>query len=184
MTAQPSLPNEVWATFAGPIDQAAVQRILAGLATASLNKVTHLHFLFQSFGGVVGDGICLHNVFHALPFDLTLYNAGSVQSIAVIAYLGAKKRKVSTHATFGIHRSTGGNQPATAAQLKAVAETLRLDDGRTEAILRRHLTLSDTEWQDLDHVDVHFSAPRAVEIGLADEIAEFAPPFGSQLYSI
>src|SRR5213080_2998307 len=110
MTALPVLPSEVWATFAGPIDQAAVQRALSNLATASGTGVKHVHLLFQSLGGTVGDGVCLYNVFRALPFDLTLYNAGSVQSIAVISYLGAKRRKASTHATFAIHRTVGTTQ--------------------------------------------------------------------------
>lgn len=139
-------------------------------------RVKHLHLLFQSYGGVVGDGVCLYSVFRELPFDLTVYNSGAVQSIGTVAYLGAKKRKVSTHATLVIHRSTGASQPATAARLKAATESLVLDDERTEAILRQHTNLSPDQWKQVGH-DLWLSASQAVAVGLAHEIGEFAPPF-------
>jgi ATP-dependent Clp protease protease subunit len=189
MTTPAPTPAEVWGTFAGSIDQVAVQRILTTIATASaaaaLGNIRHAHLLFQSSGGTVVDGICLFNVFRALPFDLTLYNAGGVYSIATLAYLGAKKRKTSAYASFLIHRTrTGSNQPTTASQLKAVTEGLLADDQRTESILRQHLTLSDEEWKHLDYNDLQISAARAVEIGLAHEIGEFNPPLGSQLFNV
>src|SRR4051794_30276298 len=97
--AQP-VAQEIYAAFAGQIDQGAVQRIFQSFAGAMTNKISGVHLLFQSAGGFIGDGVCLYNFFRAMPIDLTLYNAGSVCSAAVIAYLGAKKRKTSAYATF------------------------------------------------------------------------------------
>ena len=51
-------------------------------------RVAHVHLLFQSNGGTVGDGLCLYNFFRSLPISLTFYNTGSVASVAAIAYLG------------------------------------------------------------------------------------------------
>jgi ATP-dependent Clp protease protease subunit len=93
--------------------------------------------LFQSNGGLVGDGICLHNFFRALPIELTLYNVGSIASIAVTAYLGAKHRKASAYAAFMLHRTYASPQAATSDRLHAIAQSVSLDDERTEAILRR-----------------------------------------------
>src|ERR1035438_7167886 len=93
-------PSELYAVFCGQIDQLSVQHIFAAVEEASRNSVKSIHILFQSSGGCVGDGVCLYNFFRVLPFDLTLYNVGSVQSIAAIAYLGAKHRKTSAHALF------------------------------------------------------------------------------------
>jgi ATP-dependent Clp protease protease subunit len=175
MTAQPGSPdNEVFAVFCGLIDQAAVQRIFQGVTAAINTGVTHLHLLFQSTGGFVGDGVCLYNFFRSLPLSLTLYNAGAVQSIAAIAYLGAKKRQTSAHASFMIHR-TYTQQLATASRLQAAAKSLILDDQRTEAILREHLRLPDDRWKEFDYHDLVFSGREAVTIGLADEIGEFSP---------
>jgi len=109
MVSVPSIisPIEAYGVFARNVDQDSVQAIANSVAVASTHGVSHVHLMFQSTGGGIGEGIAMYYLFKSLPFDLTLYNAGSVSSIAVIAYLGAKKRKVSAHATFSIHRSAG-----------------------------------------------------------------------------
>jgi ATP-dependent Clp protease protease subunit len=184
MTAPAPLPEEVYAAFAGNIDQAADQRLFQGFSGAMAQGVKRVHLLFQSSGGFVGDGIAVYNFFHALPIELTLYNAGAVQSIATIAYLGAKKRKTSAYATFMIHRTVVSPQFASANRLKATTESLILDDKRTEAILREHVTFSAEKWKELDYHDVTFSAEDSVKAGIADEIAEFAPPAGTVVLNV
>ena len=180
-----SLPNaptpsaEVYAVFSDNINQASVKRIFFNFTGAMEKQFKHVHLLFQSSGGFVGDGICLYNFFRSLPIDLTIYNAGAVQSIALIAYLGAKKRKTSLRGIFMMHRTTIGAQPATAAKLKGTAKMLTLDDTRTESILREHIKLPETEWAALDNQDVYFSGEEAVKVGIADEIGEFCPPRGT-----
>lgn len=181
----PQIPTEVYAVFAGGIDQGAVNRIFANLAGAMERKFEKVHLLFQSFGGVVGDGVCLYNFFKSLPIELTLYNVGAVQSIASIAYLGAKKRKTSAHATFMIHKTVISIANLTPAdRLKAVTESMALDDKRTDTILRSHLKLPDTQWDNLSRNDLVFSGEEAIKIGLATEIGEFAPPPGTQIFNI
>ena len=83
----PDAPKELYGMFAGPIDQAAAQRISNAMTLAINNGVEGIHLLFQSGGGNVGDGIYIFNLFRSLPISLTLYNAGSIASVAVIAYL-------------------------------------------------------------------------------------------------
>ena len=186
MPPTPATPLEVYCIFCGIIDQAAVQRIFQTLVTATnpANNVKHIHLLFQSSGGNVGDGVCLYNFFKSLPVDLTLYNAGSVSSIAVIAYLGAEKRKTSTRATFVIHRSHVSPQFATATRLQSFAESLTVEDQRTESILREHIKLPDEKWSDFTNQELFFSGEEAVKIGLADEVGEFSPPKGTQIFNI
>src|SRR5260370_7187686 len=99
------------------------------------NKIQHVHLLFQSVGGIVGDGICLYNFFKSLPINLTIYNAGAVQSIAIVSYLGAKRRKTSSRAVFMIHRTSSGAQPATAPSLKCSAQALPLDNVTSDPLL-------------------------------------------------
>jgi len=78
------LPSCVYATFAGPIDQQTLPRIFQNFAGATQRGVRELHLLFQSTGGVVGDGISLYNYIRTLPLDLHIYNTGAVHSIAVL----------------------------------------------------------------------------------------------------
>lgn len=183
-TPAPTLPSEVYGVFCGLIDDDSVRRLFNSFAFATQNKIQHVHLLLQSTGGMVSDGVCLYNFLKALPIEVTLYNCGTISSIAVIAFLGAKKSKASAHATFMIHRTTGSPQSATSGRLHSVAESVVMDDKRTESILREHVKLSDEEWADLDKRDLWFSAEEAVKLGFATEIGEFGPPVGQQLFSI
>lgn len=183
-TPDPPLPSEVWALFAGPIDQQTVQRVTGSISTASLKNVSSIHLLFQCTGGGIGEGIALYNMFRALPMDLTIYNSGSVASIGVIAYLGAKKRKTSAHATFMIHRTQTTTQSADTEKLIALAKSAVLFDGSMEAILREHVEMTPERWNHFNHNDLWFSAQEAVKSGLAHEIAEFAPPPQTKLYTL
>jgi ATP-dependent Clp protease protease subunit len=79
---------------------------------------------------------------------------------------------------------TSPAQGTTAAKLKGVAKSVALDDQRTESILREHITLVDEDWSNLDNYDFYFSGEEALKVGLADEIGEFSPPPGTQIYNV
>jgi ATP-dependent Clp protease protease subunit len=179
-----ALPPEVYGLFSDAINQASLQRIFNTAAVACKGGVRHAHILFQSVGGFVGDGIALYNFFRTIPIELTLYNAGSVQSIATVAFLAAAHRKVSANGSFQIHLSAGPPLAATLAQIEGIAEGIQVDDARTEAILRKHLRLSDEEWTQLVRRGLTFGASASVDRGFADEIAEFSPPPGTEVFNI
>lgn len=176
-------PQSAYAIFAGPIDQAAVQRFFSSVGAGSANKIEHIHMLFQSFGGAVADGICLYNFFRTLPINLTLYNVGNVSSAATIAFLGAKERKVAANATFMVHRAQSPGQPASAARLQSIAHSVAVDDRNLESILRAHLDMTPDQWAIHSASDLWLSADEAVACKLA-EIGEFAPPKGVQIFNI
>lgn len=180
----PVLPSEVYAIFCGDIAQVTAQKVVQGLTVAMGGKVKHVHLLFQSAGGYVGDGVFLYNLFRSIPIELTLYNVGQISSAGVVAYLGAKSRKTAKSATFMFHRSTNSPQFATATKLNHVAQSLVLDDQRTEAIVRQHVKLPDDLWQAIAHHDLYISGEEAVTFGVATEIGEFSPPSGTQVYNI
>lgn len=175
-------PKDAYAVFCGPINEDSTQELLSSLAIATgLNQ--NVHLLFQSSGGSVGDGICLYNFFRSLPIELTIYNVGSVCSAGVIAYLGAKRRITSSRAIFMVHRVTARPGEVPAMVLKGITKNLILNDERCESILKEHLTLVGGEkWSDLDYYDFFFSGKEAVDIGLAQEIGEFAPPPKTRVY--
>lgn len=182
--ADSTLPPEVYGVFCGSINQESAQKICNTFGVASNGGVKHIHLLYQSIGGAVGDGIFLHNFFEALPMNLTLYNAGQVSSAAAVAYLGAKTRKASASATFMLHRSTNTPQVATVANMTALVKNLALDDQRIEAILREHVTLPDDLWDIFDRHDIYLSAAEAVQYGIAHEIGDFAPPADAKVFNI
>jgi ATP-dependent protease ClpP protease subunit len=138
MAAEASpLPEEIHAIYCGGIDQANAQKVVNSLTFAMGGKVKHIHFLFQSAGGYVGDGVFLYNLFRSIPIETTLYNVGQISSAGVVAYLGATHRKTTRNATFM-----------------------------------------------MQHHDVYVSGEEAVNFGIADEIGEFSPPAGQQVYNL
>jgi len=165
----PVAPEEAYAIFCGGIEQATAQKIVNGLAGAMALKIKHVHALFQSAGGYVGDGVFLYNLFRSVPIELTLYNVGQISSAGVIAYLGARHRKTSRRATFMLHRSTNSPQFATAESLNHTAKSLVLDDERTADILKNHVKFPQELWDDLKYRDLYLSGEEAVKLGLADD---------------
>jgi ATP-dependent Clp protease protease subunit len=141
--------------------------------------------MIQSMGGNVGDGIGLYNFLRTFPVDLHVYNTGTVASVAVIAFLGAKHRYVGLHSTFVIHRTHVTPQgPQSATKLRALAANLDVDDARTEAILRAHTSIPPKRWKLLDSQDVLFNANEAVQFGFAEAIREFEVPPGNQIFNV
>lgn len=181
MTTPKPAPQPVYGTFCAPIDPGSAQRFAHWLDVASQGGVPEAHILFQSTGGSVGDGIFLYSLFRALPFDLTLYNGGAVQSIASVAFLGAKHRRVSHSGVFMLHHTFFQGLPLDAEQTRIRGHTLAVDDQRTEAILREHLRLDAAMWDDLKRNELWFTAEEAVRVGFADAIGDFAPPLRGPL---
>ncbi len=118
------------------------------------------------------------------PVPITIYNTGTCASAAAVAYLGAQQRKVSASGTFMLHKTYASPQTANAERLQAAARSVKLDDVRTEAILRRDLVLSDAQLQDHENFDLWLSAQEAVDCKLATEIGEFVPPVGTRVFNI
>lgn len=177
-------PAEIYAVYCGAIDQAHSQKAVAALTIAMGMKSKHVHLLFQSAGGYVGDGVFLYNLLRSIPIETTLYNAGQISSAGVIAYLGATHRKTTRSATFMIHRSTNSPQFATSTKLGHISKTLVLDDQRTEDIVRAHVNLPNDLWDAMHHHDVYVSGEEAVQFGIATEIGEFSPPAGVQVFNL
>ena len=181
----PALPQTVYVVFSGQIDQMSVQRLINACTNVMGQGVKEVHFLFQCSGGFIGDGICLYNFLRAITtLDITIYNGGSVSSMGVIAFLAIKKRRTSKFGTFMIHRSHRTIEHATAAKLEEAAASLRIDDARIEAILRKHITLTPEQWKELNYNDMTFNAEDSVRIGFAHEIVEFTPPPGANIFTV
>ncbi len=177
--------NEVWATFSGPIDNNSVQKFFQSFASATANKVDTVHLLIHSLGGYVNDGLCLYNYLKSLPINIVAYNVGNVSSIAVIIFLAANKRICTSNATFMIHKShSSPAQGQTSTNLKAIADSLDIDNIRTESILKEHLIIPEEKWLLHERGDLVITANEAVAFNIAHEIGQFAPPKYTTVYNI
>jgi ATP-dependent protease ClpP protease subunit len=185
MADTPPVPEtDVYAIFCGTIDQASAGRIASALAVASQKSFKRAHLLFQSSGGLVGDGIFLYGVFRSCPLDLALYNGGLVSSIAAIAWLGAKTRVAGKYSTFMFHRTTSPAVAVNQARLDSFKKNVSLDDERTLAILKEHSAVTAEQWSNLRDNEFWLSANDAISSGIATKEGEFSPPIGKAVYYI
>lgn len=184
LTETPTSENEVYATLIAPINQESVRNLAAFLSRASMANVSHIHLLLQSFGGMIGDGICAYSLLKGCSMPLTIYNCGAVQSAAVLAYIGAATRKVSPYAAFMAHSCAVGSQGAGPHALKSIARSMEIDNERAEGIIHKHASLSDEQWAIYQNRDLWLSAEEAIANGIADEIGEFCPPAGTQVHAV
>ncbi len=171
----------MYAVFCGNIDQDSAKAVSNLLAAVSFDGPERLHLLFQSTGGFISEGIYLHNLFRSLPYDLWIYNAGQVSSIAALAFLGAKHRIVEKHARFLFHRATQNVQLGTVEQLETVVDSLTKDNARVEDILRANLTLTDELWEKHKTTDLVLTAEEGVSCGAANSFGAFEVPIGAKL---
>jgi ATP-dependent Clp protease, protease subunit len=179
------LPPVLYASFVGPINADTINRIFNGVATATQNGVNLVHLLLQSPGGTIGDGVSIYNLLRAVPFELHVYNTGAIQSIAVLAYLGASHRHTSAHSTFLMHISTLTNtNPNTSAKFRAMTKYLNVEDARVDTLLRTHITMPAKKWRERQIQDLTLTASEAVRYGIAQDIADFVVPSGSQLFNL
>jgi ATP-dependent Clp protease protease subunit len=172
-------------TLAGDVDSDMVRRVFEAMSRMGAESIDTAHILLQSNGGYVSDGICLHNMLSHAPIDIVMYNCGAVASIAVTLFLAGKQRVASDTARFMIHKSHA-TAPAGARPeaLKIIADGLMADDRRTEEILHRHVSLSQSMWDVHAHADLHLAASEALTAGVIHRIGDFAPPSGSILMNI
>lgn len=169
--------------LSGDVNSDMVRRVFE--ATDTIAQQATAHLLLQSNGGYVSDGICLYNLLRKLPVDIALYNAGAVASIAVIVFLAGRHRHASDTARFMIHKSQTSASPEVGPDaLQVIVDGLRADDVRTEDILKQHLRLSPQNWSVHACSDLHLTSKEALQVGLIDAIADFAPPKGQRIICI
>jgi ATP-dependent Clp protease protease subunit len=172
-------------TLSGDVNNDMVHRLFEAASAMSADGVKTAHILFQSHGGYVSDGICLYNYLSNLGVRIITYNCGAVASIAVAVFLTGTHRVCADTARFMLHKShaspAGGSG---SGDLKILAEGLIADDARTEAIFRKHLRLSVSQWKVHAHADLHLTSADALKAGLVHEIGVFAPPPGARVINI
>lgn len=179
----PDAPEEVWLTITGEINQTMIQKVFQLFSQLINDRVKTVHLLLHSGGGFVSDGICLYNYLSNVPINIIAYNAGNVSSMAVIVFLAAKRRIAADNATFMIHKTHASPNPGvTAAMLKEIADSLDIDNARTEAILLHHLTLPKDKWVLHEHGNLTITAQEGMNFALVHEIGHFSPlPNGALL---
>ena len=89
--------------FSGSITAAAVYNIRSVCCSALKEGAKDLRLHLSSDGGSSLHTFALYNFLQALPVPLTAHNTGTIESMAVVAFLAADKRLVCPNGRFLIH---------------------------------------------------------------------------------
>ena len=111
-TPAQTVPSDLYGMFVGQLDPDALHRFTNSIDLISKRMpagLKRVHLAFHCNGGGTGEGIALYNLFRAVPVELVLYNIANVASIGVIAFLGAKIRRVSLRGAFEARRRGTGS---------------------------------------------------------------------------
>lgn len=130
----------------------------------------------NSDGGVVSDGVAIHNALKAHPATITTVVDGIAASIASLVFMSGDKRQMYPAARLMLHAPltwAGGNAKflrKTADDLDVAAEAMEtayVDHVSDKAAVRAMLT---------DGEDHYLTAARSVELGLATEVIQAKEP--------
>lgn len=176
--------KEIWVTCVGVLDVPIARAFSQLLVNAASDHVTRIHTLIQSPGGTVNEGVFLYEFFKSFPVEMVAYNGGHVGSAALLAYLGARQRYVSSNGTFLIHRT----KPApvntwSLPHIQTMVDGLQIEDARTEAVLRSASNLTKNHWDVFTSgCDLTLDAKTAIEVGIAHRLGSFTP--NGPMYSL
>lgn len=171
--------------FTGMIEPGNATRLAAAMNHATNEGFDGVVLAFSSNGGYVADGIFLYNHFSALPLKLTIYNTGTVASIAAAVFASGAERYCSRHAMFMIHPTSFSSlENMTSERLQANLNAALADDARTESILRERTALPEAILTARRFQDVYIAPDKALEYGLVHGIREFSLPSGNQIIQI
>jgi len=125
--------------------------------------------LFSSWGGSLHEGFALYNFLRALPIRLTMWNIGSVESVANTVFLAADQRFACPQTYFKLHGFEWGfPQPATIdhEKLKEISLSLGTDESRYLSILKERSTATDDEIARFDF----FNKGTVIQAGAAKDL--------------
>lgn len=143
---------------------------------AEKEKDRPVKVFINSPGGSVEAGLLMYDVIQTGPVPLELYCVGSAYSMAAILFAsGRHGRYLLPHSKVMIH------EPSLEAGIGGKTSSIRLlamDMAKTkddlDTLLAQHTGHPKEEIDELTKEDRFFTAPEAVDFGLADGIKDFA----------
>lgn len=139
----------------------------------------------NSYGGSVTDGIAIHNAIRRHPANVAVEIDGIAASIASLIAMAGDTVRIAENAQMMIHAPWGGIY-GNAAQLREYADML---DSWSESMATSYARKSGMAASDVlalltDGKDHWYTAAKAKELGLVDEILEDIPAAASAMASL
>lgn len=173
----------VYVSLAGKIGLRTHQELSRACAELVAERADDVHLILNSTGGGVGEGIALYNLLRAMPFRLTTYNIGRINSIGITIFLAGEMRCASATAAFMFHGVTWTVNSAptmfSEQSLRERLESIRADQRRIAKIYEARTRLRAEDIHTLFAEERDVDATYALDVGVIHEIKELAIPPGS-----
>jgi len=185
----PPPPDIQYATFSDEINEATAGKFIHWLNLISGDRPRHnaIHLLFNSSGGMIVDGINMHNYVRGYPSDIpiTMFNSGGVQSAGVLVFLSAAHRVACPYSKFMLHPAIWkSGSGLNTEQHRIVSKSLAKNDKDIDDILKTRINMPAAKWRQARRHQLEISPQEAVDFGLADEIGNWSVPEGKSVISL
>lgn len=172
---------DVYISFSAEIVPQPTEALIATLADLANQRVSRVHLLLSTPGGMVGNGITLYNALRGFPFELVTHNVGNVNSIGNAVFLAGDKRYACPQSTFMFHGVgfdvTGGIRLEEKLLLERL-DALRADQKLIADVIADRTKLSAGNIAQLFLEAQTKDASWAVGAGIVDEIRDVHIPDG------
>lgn len=180
-------PAVVYVSFSAEINANTTEALIATMANLANQRVPEVVLLFSTPGGVVMNGMNVYNVLRAMPFKLTTYNVGNVDSIGNAIFLAGEERYACPNSTFmfhGVAFTPAANTSCDEKFLRERLDSLQADQKRIGAIIEERTNLTAEQIGPLFLEAQTKDAAYAVSAGIVDQVADVNLPAGAPVISL
>lgn len=167
-------------SFNSQINSETSSALMAVMSNAVNEGHDEIHFMLNTPGGTVADGIATYNFIRSLPAQVIAYNMGTVDSIGNVLYQVGEKRICAKASSFMFH-GVGFDVNNTRFELKQLNEkvqNIKNDQDKISKIMVKHTRLNMRDVNDLFLEMAFLKADEAVDRGIADEVRDIHLPSG------
>lgn len=126
----------------------------------------------NSPGGEVSSGLALYDVMQAIPCPIHMVCTGIAASMASVLFAAGDTRTMLAHSRLMLHDPLIMQAGGSALEVSALAEDLMRTRQAIAEIFAKHTGKPIDEIFEITSKDTYFTAEKAIEFGLADEIAK------------
>lgn len=182
----PNLPM-LYVIFSADINPSTAESLTSVMSEAANQKTKQVYLALSTPGGQVMGGMNLYNILRGMPFDLTVHNVGSVDSIGNAVFLAGKTRYAVSNSTFmfhGVGFETPGKVRFEEQSVRNHLESILADQKRIGEVISDRSKLKSNEVAELFLGQQTKDASWAVEKGIIHEIRDFQIPPGNPVISL
>lgn len=183
----PALGDPLYINFTAEITPATVESLASVMGQAAQQGITQVYLVFSTPGGEVRGGIALYNLLRGMPFELTIHNISSVNSIGNVIFLAGDKRYATPGATFmyhGVGVDIHGSVRIDEQYARDRLDSILADQNQMGRIITSRTSIENDKVKELFRTQRTVDTDWAEENGVIDEVRDLNIPSGSSIVTL